>query len=319
MKENRLQVVRTPEQLRALRSDGALCSLPWGVSIGNFDGMHLGHQALFSELQSGLGADGVRVLITFFPHPRVFFHRQSLPHITSLREKIRQAAAIGIDFFFIVRFDRQLSQLTAGDFLQRYIKQCCDPRLVVVGDDWGFGRGRSAGVEELRRYGSDNGIAVNVVAGKLVEGTRVSSRAIREALSAGKLNVAEQLLGRRFSFSGIVIHGDHRGARLGFPTANISPPNQLLPQDGVYASRLLHRGRWYAAVSNVGVRPTFGGMRRLVETHVLDKEELQLYQQRVELEFVARLREERRFSGQEELQAQIAADVLAAREKLAGA
>ncbi len=304
-----------------------------GVTIGNFDGVHLGHQRLFEVLDERLEALSsgglneartVKVLLTFAPHPKAvlqgirrseYAQHPELWHLTSLREKLAVLRDFQFDLVFVARFHRGFAAQSPEQFVQRYLVDALHAQVVVVGHDWSFGRDRAGGIETLQLQGALHGFAATVVPPQLVGGSRVSSSEVKSALGRGDLHAVETLLGRRFAVSGRVLGGEQRGRVLGFPTANLQPRAQLLPMDGVYSSWFEYGTHRVGAVTNIGVRPTFGGGRRVVESHLLDHS-ANLYGERARLVFVERLREERRFDGVESLKAAVAADIVAARESL---
>ena len=306
-----------------------------GVSIGNFDGMHLGHQALFRTLNQEVemlaakeGLRPVKVLFTFARHPRIFFSKArarekdldpSYWTLTSLRRKIEIARDCGFDAVLAVRFGRSFSQLDAAGFVDDCLIRGLRAQLAVVGYDWRFGRDRQGTAELLQELGSEAGFRVHIVPEVRIGDQRVSSSAVRHALEEGNLVKVEQLLGRPFDIVGRVRQGSQRGRQLGFPTANIITRRQYLPLDGVYAGRMILEGRTLDAVANIGVRPTFGGGERIVEIHVLEQSGLSLYGKCLRLEFHSFLRPERAFASITELAQQIRQDCAAARHALATA
>lgn len=308
-----------------------------GVTIGNFDGFHLGHQALIGALDDALEADAeatgripISSLMTFAPHPRAVLGgigrsarrlESAFASLTSVREKIEQAELLGIDLAFIVRFTPAFASLSPEEFFLRYIVEGLRAEIVVVGDDWSFGKGRTGSTETLTALGEKYGVQALIQPEVGLEGERVSSSAVKEALQRGDVKHAAQLLGRPFSVSGRVRHGEKLGRTIGVRTANLHLAEQLLPADGVYACTVQLGGGAGAArmpaVVNIGMRPTVGGKARTVEAHLLDGE-LDLYGSRLRLAFIERIREERRFSGLEELRAAIQEDIRTAKTILAG-
>lgn len=316
-----------------------------GVTLGNFDGLHLGHQALFQALDQGLkqlaglelaGASTkaiTKVLFTFYPHPRTVLAKLSgaklastAPDsgITDLRSKIALATKFGFSFCISAHFTKEFAELTAECFVERFLVSALNANYVVVGHDWAFGRGREGSLEKLRELGERYNFLVHVVEPVVVDGVRVSTTSLKEALSAGDLPKVRLLLGRPYVVSGRVRQGEKRGSRLGFPTANLEFPKLTLPRDGVYAGWARVGGVQRAAVANLGIRPTFGGGRRVLEVHLLDLQDqptgvqnvIDIYGHRLEFEFVLRIRDEKKFSGLEELKAQISHDVIQARSLL---
>ena len=304
-----------------------------GVTLGNFDGLHLGHQALFRVLQQAISKRGEgtseSILFTFHPHPRaVLAKKQGLANkrglssssdlpITDLRSKVALAREFGFSCCVSAHFTKEFSELSAEEFVERFLVRGLSADIVVVGHDWAFGRDRAGSLEELRTLGQRHGFEVIVVPPVEIDGSRVSTTLLKEALREGKMDLVRGLLGRPYFLTGRVRAGEQRGALLGFPTANLEFPRLLLPKDGVYAG-WAHVGEIrFPAVCNLGVRPTFGGGRRVLEIHVLaelgGKAEGSLYGRRVDFEFVQRIRDEKKFPGFEELKAQITHDVETAR------
>jgi len=281
------------------------------LAIGVFDGLHLGHQHLIEKLKQEATRDGLLSgVVTFRHHPRlVLLPEIDLTYLTSLSERIRLLGSLGAELIVTLSFTPELAQLSAREFvalLKRYLKM----RALVIGPDFALGRGRSGDVSKLQALGEEFKFSVEVVPPMVLQGQVVSSTAIRRALSQGDIRKASELLGRRFRLTGQVAKGDERGKTLGFPTANIVPnPEQALPADGVYATLALLGQKVYRSVTNIGVRPTFGGGQRLIEVHLLDFEGGELYGQELEIELVEQLRGEIGFASVEELKAQMMRDV----------
>ena len=297
-----------------------------GVTIGNFDGMHLGHQGLFreldSQLQSRAGNEAkVKALMTFTPHPRRVLSKRpreelvadpSFWTISSQRRKIQLAAEMGFDFFVLLRFTPSFASLSPEEFVRRYIVQALQADVVVVGYDWSFGKGRSGTVETLSALSAQYDFHAEIVEPVLVAGDRVSSSTVKAALASGDLQSIQRQLGRHFEVEGIVRHGEKRGRTLGFPTANLRPREQLLPPDGVYATYVRIEGdeTRYAAASSLGVRPVFEKQgERLLEAYLLDQQGIDLYGKRIRVEFVEKLRDEQNFDSLDDLLVAMKQDV----------
>ncbi len=290
------------------------------VAIGVYDGVHRGHQAVLAALRgraAELGGLPVTVL-TFDRHPLEIVDPERAPRLlTSEERKLELLAARGVDTVAVLTFDEEVRALTPDDFAADILAGGLGASLVAVGADFRFGKGRAGDVDELRTLGLGLGFYVEEL--DLVgDGAPVSSTAIRAAVAGGDVAAAARALGRPFELRGTVVRGEGRGRQIGFPTANVeTDPRLLVPARGVYAVWATVAGARRPGVVNVGVRPTFGEDREVVEVHVLDFDG-DIYGAGVTLEFVARLREERRFAGVEELVAQIEQDVAAGRELLAG-
>ena len=281
------------------------------LTIGVFDGVHLGHEFLIKKLKERASDGGLlSVVVTFHRHPRlVLSPRSNLTYLTSIKERIRLLESLGVGCVVTLSFTRELAELSAREFvglLQKYLRM----RSLVVGSDFALGKRREGDALKLESLGEELHFSVEVVEPMECEGEVVSSTAIRFALSQGDMTKVSQLLGRRFTLSGQVMKGDQRGKTLGFPTANLVPdPEQALPPDGVYTTRAFVNETAYPAVTNIGVRPTFDDGKRVVEVHILDFEERELYGHEIRIELVHRLRGEVRFSGADELKAQMQRDV----------
>ena len=280
------------------------------LTIGVFDGVHLGHQRLIDFLKREAATrDYLPGVVTFCPHPQqVLSPRTSLPQLTTLEERLRLIRELGIDLVVPLSFDQELAQLSARHFvalLQTHLKM----RGLVIGPDFALGRNREGDVFSLHDLGKDVGFWVDVVSPGMINGDVVSSTAIRQALAKGDVARANRLLGRSFALSGQVIHGDERGKQLGFPTANLTVPTiQALPEDGVYATRAYLGSHTYASVTNIGKRPTFGEGDRTVEVYLIGFNGV-AYGKEIKIEIIERLRAEKRFPTPEDLKAQINRDV----------
>lgn len=279
---------------------------PAALTIGSFDGLHLGHQALISRVADG---DLGRVLVTFEPHPRCVLDPDNCPKtITSLEEKLRLLDELGIEDAIVLLFTRELANVPADEFMARLLGSV-QLRRLVTGPDFALGRGREGNVEWLRRHGAEHDYDVETIEPVLVEGKELHSSEIRRLVTLGDVDAANRLLGREFALLGTVEHGHQVGRGLGFPTVNVSiAPNKLVPGAGVYAGRARVGGDVYKAAIGVGYRPTFGGTDLTVEAYLLDFEG-DLYQQRVEIAFTAHLRDEVKFTSPAELAEQMRRDV----------
>lgn len=306
---------------------GAIAPLgPSVLSIGFFDGVHRGHQRLIARVAELAVRERARpVAVTFWPHPAAILHPdhpdEAPPLLTTLDEKLALMSRLGaLDTVVVIPFTQELSQRTPERFLD-LVAGFCEPRALVEGESFALGHDRTGTVAYLREIGARRGFRLESDDVRDASGERVSSSRIRSLLREGRVEDAAALLGRPYALAGEVVRGDQRGRLLGFPTANLRPDaGKALPANGVYAARARLPGERVArrpAVCNIGVRPTFGGEPRLlVEAHLLDAD-MDLYGLPLTLEFVARLRAERRFDGIAALTAQIGADVARARELLA--
>jgi riboflavin kinase/FMN adenylyltransferase len=284
------------------------------LTIGVFDGVHLGHQLLIAKLNERAAANGLAsVVVTFQHHPRLVIKPQThITRLTSLQERIRLLHSLGVEHIVPLSFTPELSQLSAREFVE-LLKRYQNMHALVVGPDFALGKGRKGNADVLQELGSILDFSVEVVPPAAVNGEMVSSTAIRKALAQGDVAKASRFLGRHFTIAGAVTKGDERGRTLGFPTANIIPEQgQALPADGVYAAQAHLGEARHPAVVNIGLRPTFGSEQRLVEAHLLDFSG-NLYGQELKVELVERLRGEVRFSSAEELKAQMTRDVAQAK------
>ena len=291
------------------------------VTVGNFDGVHRGHQALIqATVRSARAEDGTAIALTFDPHPaRVLAPERAPAALMTTTQKAEVLESMGVDRLAILPFTLELSRETPDAFARMVLEQALGARTVIVGGSFRFGRGRAGDVSVLEALGRRMGFRVEAVPPVLEGGTPVSSSRVRQALGRGDVETAGVLLGRRFFIDGQVVRGDGRGKALGIPTANMSPANDTLPAIGVYACLCRIGGaeeRPREAVVNVGRRPTFGGGETQVEAHLVDWRG-ELYGLDLRVEFVGRLRGERRFPGSEALVHQIGRDIAEARRVLA--
>jgi len=294
------------------------------VTIGNFDGVHLGHRAILDTVVGrARDLDGDAVVYTFDPHPRKVLRPESAPGLlTTLDQKVELLEAAGVDVVIVEPFTLEFARVEAGEFVQHCLYERIRPVEVYVGYDFHFGRDREGSMRMLTEQGPRLGFSVTIIPEVTMDDGDVNSTRIRELLAEGRPERAARMLGRPFTVRGEVVQGDRRGRTLGFPTANLQPENEVLPAGGVYAGHvnLLDdgdppRGSRLPAVMNVGRRPTFAGEEMRAEAHVLDFDG-DLYGRRVELAFSLRLRAEQKFESVEALRQQIAADVELGRRKL---
>ncbi len=302
----------------------ALDAFPTGrepifATIGNFDGVHLGHQAILaSVVQAARLRSAPSVLITFDPHPLAVVAPSRGPKLLQTRrQKLETLEATGLDGVLLLPFDRQLAALTGEEFFGKHLAERIRFAAVHVGSNFRFGRARAGDIGLLQTLGSELGFSVVVVLPVDVEGEPVSSSAIRTAIENGDVLKARAMLGRPFAVSGEVVRGDGRGRTIGFPTANIEVDNENIPARGVYITETVAFASRFPSITNVGVRPTFGGTTLSVESHLIDVDE-DLYGERVEVRFLARLRDEARFAGRAELADQLARDRAAAASYFSG-
>jgi len=308
-----MQLVRGLHNLRPLHRGCA-------ATIGSFDGVHLGHQAVLGQLaERAQDLHLPATLITFEPHPREYFQPDSAPpRLTRFREKMEALRRCGIDRVVCLRFDAYLAGLSAEEFIRVILLEGVAVKYLVIGDDFHFGSQRGGNFTTLQQAGGEHGFTVVNMHTFNIGDSRVSSTRIREALQAGDLETAEALLGRTYRMSGRVAHGDKRGRTIGFPTANIHLHRAVAPVDGVFAVEMYGiPGEPVSGVANVGVRPTVDGTRSLLEVHLFDFDR-DIYGAHVQVSFLQKLRPERRFDSFAELRQQIMRDADQARAYFAG-
>jgi riboflavin kinase/FMN adenylyltransferase len=292
-------------------TDNAEIQRPTVLTLGVFDGLHLGHQLIMRTVVERAQATGaVPTVITFDPHPRAVLYPESAPPLLqTLDQKVEGFGVLGIEQTIVIRFDEAFSQIRAEEFLSGVVKDRLHAKEVYLGCGFAFGHNRDGNIELLRRVSEDLGFFADEVPEVRVRNRRVSSSKVRALLSAGKVNLARRLLGRPYGVEGRVERGAERGATLGFPTANLHPRNRVIPKNGVYVTGTLIDGEWRRSVTNVGVRPTFtSDTEPSVETFVLNWAG-DLYGDVVRVRFLHRLRDERKFASIDELKTQIDNDV----------
>lgn len=301
--------------MRVTRGLPAAAAAPAALTIGNFDGVHLGHQAMLAELKRAAARLALPAcVLTFEPHPREFFAPDRAPtRLTSLREKLEWLASYGVDRVHVCRFDYRFAQTSAEDFIERIIARGLGARWVLVGDDFRFGARRAGNLVMLKQAAPRLGFEVAALPSFTLDGERVSSTALRESLAEGQLERASRLLGRDYSISGRVVAGDGLGRKLGFPTANVLMKHNRPPLMGIFAVRLGVGSNAFPAVASLGVRPTVKQRGApVLEVHALGYSG-DLYRRHVRVEFLKKLRDEEKYADLATLTRQIAADVENAR------
>jgi riboflavin kinase / FMN adenylyltransferase len=283
------------------------------VTLGNFDGVHLGHQALIRHtVEEGKRLGVPSVVLTFEPHPLKLLAPARAPKLILLhKDKMRLFQSFGVDIVVIQNFDESFAALEAPDFVRSFLVERLRSKKLWVGRDLRFGKGRKGAVENLVQWGTRYDFEVGTVEPIVVDQERVSSSRIRQLVEEGRVEEATPLLGRYHFVSGKVVSGHRRGRELGFPTANIASRNEVLPQDGIYATLLQIGEESLSSVSSVGVNPTFGPAARTIESFVLNFDR-SIYGESVRLSFVKRIREEKKFDSVEQLISQMRGDVTAA-------
>jgi riboflavin kinase/FMN adenylyltransferase len=285
------------------------------LSVGNFDGLHLGHQKILRQvIECAPARQAIAGAITFDPHPlKVLRPGEAPPLVETLNQRIERFASIGLEAALILRFDRTLAGLSPEEFVRGVLVQELNTAEVLVGQNFRFGHRQAGDIGTLTELGRRFGFSVQVVEPVAIDGEFVSSTAVRTAITEGRVSYAARLLGRPFALTGQIVRGAGRGTTVLFPTLNLAPEQELLPKVGVYATETRVEGRLYRSATNVGFRPTFDGTLLGVESHLFDFAQ-QLTKGQIEVRFWERLRDERKFNGPGELRTQIAADLRETRE-----
>jgi riboflavin kinase/FMN adenylyltransferase len=307
-----MNVVHTISELSSADLDHGSC-----VTIGNFDGVHLGHQALLHRTKERARELGLTsIVVTFDPHPLRVIRGQTPPFITLIEQKMRLLSAIGLDHTVCLPFTREMAQLSPEEFVQLYLVQGLKTKALIIGHDYVFGKNKRGNYQLLKDLGQRHGFVVEKIDPIYKNGDVVSSTRIRNLVQAGHVEQVRPLLGRFYQVSGSVITGHKRGGPiLGIPTANLKLVDELFPQPGVYAVWAEWKEEILPAVANVGHNPTFGHNALSVEVHILDFGR-DLYGEHLRINFVQRIRSEQKFSGIEELKTQIHQDIAQARKLL---
>lgn len=291
------------------------------VTVGTFDGVHAGHRAIMDTVAAKAKEQGARsVIITFDPHPREIISpgKSGIKLLTTLQERAEILEELGIDLLVVIPFDRDFSLLSSEEFIRDIIYKKIGVSEFVIGYDHHFGRNREGTIETIEKLGKELGFKAYVVSKREVGAKTVSSTAIRKAISEeGNVRQAAEFLQRPYRLNGTVIHGDKRGKKLGFPTANIKPEqsNKIIPKEGVYAVRVRFNNEWFNGMMNIGHRPTFEGKTQTLEVHLFDFNE-DIYGEEVQVRFLNRIRDEKKFDGIDNLKAQLAEDEQKARKML---
>jgi riboflavin kinase/FMN adenylyltransferase len=296
-------------------TENADIARPTVLTLGVFDGLHLGHQLIMKTVVDRARAIGATpTVITFEPHPRAVLHPESAPPLLqTFDQKIEALGLLGIEQTIVIHFDKSFSEIRAADFLRDVVVERLQAQEIYLGRGFFFGHNREGNIDLLRKISNRLGFLADEVPEVQIRGERVSSSRIRELILQGRMNLARRMLGRPYGVEGPVVRGAERGMKLGFPTANIHPHNRVIPRGGVYVTAALLEGHWRRSVTNIGTRPTFGDhLESSVETHVIDWSG-DLYGNVVRVRFLHRLRDERKFGSIDELRLQIERDARRAR------
>lgn len=283
---------------------------PTVLTLGVFDGLHLGHQRIMQTVVERAKAVGaVPTAITFDPHPRAVLHPESAPPLLqTLDQRLANFEVLGIEQAIVIKFDREFASNSAEEFLHDIVHDRLHAKEVYLGKGFAFGKNRGGNIDLLRKMSRELGFFADEVGEVQLRGQRISSSKIRNLLLDGRINLARRMLGRPYGVEGVVVRGNQRGHTIGFPTANLQPHNRVIPKFGVYATSTLLDGSWRRSITNVGVRPTFENEAEpSIETYIFDFDG-DLYGDVLRVRFLHRIRDERKFDGIEELKAQIQKD-----------
>ncbi|NNF00383.1 MAG: bifunctional riboflavin kinase/FAD synthetase [Pyrinomonadaceae bacterium] len=283
---------------------------PTVLTLGVFDGLHLGHQKIMETVvERAKAVEVVPTAITFDPHPRAVLHPESSPPLLqTLDQRLANFEVLGIKQSIVIRFNEEFANQDAEEFLREIIHERLQAKEVYLGHGFAFGKNREGNIELLKRISNELGFQAEEVDEVKLRGKRISSSKIRALLKDGKVNLARRMLGRPYGVEGVIIRGDRRGHTIGFPTANLRPSNRVIPKYGVYATAILIKGVWRKAITNVGVRPTFKTESEpSIETYIFDFDG-DLYGDVLRVRFLHRIRDEKKFAGIDEIKAQIQKD-----------
>lgn len=291
---------------------------PAAVTIGNFDGVHVGHQEILRGVIGRARAmDGMSAVLTFFPHPARVLRPDAAPGLLeTLPQRLAEFDALGMDATLVLNFDLELARAGAEEFAEKFLVDTLRARAVFVGANFRFGHKQAGDVKLLEELGRQKSFAVEIVEPVLVDGRVVSSSAIRAAVRDGNVDAARRMLGRPFALAGEIHTGTGMGRKLVVPTLNLATEQETLPKNGVYATEVAIGGKGYQSVTNVGVRPTFNGQKLAIESHLFDFAET-ITSGPMTVKFLERLRDEQKFSGPEALREQILRDIARAKELFA--
>jgi riboflavin kinase/FMN adenylyltransferase len=307
-----VQVSNSSTQFEKFSSQGSV------LTLGVFDGVHLGHQALITEaVNSAKYLNTKSIVVTYDPHPsQILTPSKSVPAIFSRQDLTQQLKTLSVDHLVIEPFTKELAEISALEYLQNFILKPFQPQTIFIGYDFVFGKGRAGTFDFLQYEGERRGFSVKQISPVLIEGRVVSSSLIRDLIQLGDFNAVKSMLGRHFYISGEVVHGDGRGRTIGFPTLNLKSDIQLYPRNGVYLTQVECQGSMMPSITNIGVRPTFYKDQQchvVIETHLINKD-LNLYGEKMKLHILLRLRDELKFNSTESLVSQINSDLALAKK-----
>ncbi len=291
-------------------TDNANIQKPTVLTLGVFDGLHLGHQRIMQTVvERSRTVDAVPTAITFDPHPRAVLHPDSAPPLLqTLDQRLANFEVLGIEQAMVIQFDPEFAQQPAEEFIAEIIHERLQAKEVHLGKDFAFGKGRGGNIDLLRKMSSELGFVADEVPEVRLRGHRISSSKIRHLLAKGRVNLVRRMLDRPYGVEGVIERGARRGHTIGFPTANLRPHNRVIPKFGVYATATLVEGTWRRSITNIGVRPTFeNDAEPSIESYIFDFDG-DLYGDVLRVRFLHRIRDERKFNGITELRAQIEKD-----------
>lgn len=291
-------------------TENANIQKPTVLTLGVFDGLHLGHQKIMRTVVERAEAIGaVPTAITFDPHPRAVLHPEtSPPLLQTLDQRLANFEVLGIEQAIVIRFDEEFAAQPAEDFLYEIVHDRLQAKEVYLGKGFAFGRERGGNITLLKQISEELGFFADEVAEVTLRGQRISSSRIRQLLAEGRVNLVRRMLDRPYGVEGVIVRGARRGHTIGFPTANLKPHNRVIPKFGVYATATLVDGEWRRSITNIGVRPTFErNAEPSIETYIFDLDQ-DLYGDVLRVRFLHRIRDEQKFNGIEEIKAQISRD-----------
>ncbi len=291
---------------------------PTAVTIGNFDGVHVGHQKILrGVIERARSMDAMSAVLTFYPHPARVLRPEVAPGLLeTLPQRLVEFETLGMDAALVLKFDQELAKASAEEFAQRFLVETLRTRAVLVGTNFRFGHKQAGDVKLLAELGGQNGFEVEIVEPVLADGRVVSSSEIRQAVREGRVDEAELMLGRPFALAGEIRTGTGLGRKVVVPTLNLATEQEILPKTGVYATEVVLGGKTYRAVTNVGVRPTFDGQQLAIESHLFEFSDT-VTSGAMTVKFLTRLRDEQKFAGPEALREQILKDIARAKELFA--
>jgi riboflavin kinase/FMN adenylyltransferase len=291
-------------------TENANIQKPTVLTLGVFDGLHLGHQRIMQTVLERAREVGAHATaITFDPHPRAVLHPESAPPLLqTLDQRLANFEVLGIEQAIVIQFDEEFASQPAEDFMHEIVHDRLHAKEVYLGKGFAFGKNRGGNIDLLRKMSSELGFFSDEVPEVRLRGQRISSSRIRHLLAEGRVNLTRRMLGRPYGVEGVIIRGNRRGHTIGFPTANLHPHNRVIPKFGVYATATLIDGTWRRSITNIGVRPTFGAdLEPSIESFIFDFDG-ELYGDVLRVRFLHRIRDERKFGGIAELKAQIERD-----------